>query len=117
MLLKNFSIILILFSSFVLFSQTGIAQTEYSDTVTMDEKSLDSINFYLSRDFSRSESTVKDTLYIPVGDKIYRVPFKVTSTAIPIINRGRQYFRMTGLSLDEDSLGNHLQELFRNPRE
>jgi len=116
-LIKNFVIIVFLFSSLMFFSRTCIAQTEFSDTITMGERSLDSINFYLSKDFSRSESTVKGFIHIPVGNKIYRIPYKVTSTAIPFVSRGRQYFRMTGLSLDEDSLGNHLQELFRNPRE
>lgn len=115
-MIKNFVIVCI-YLSFVLISQSCIAQTEISDTITLDEKSLDSINFYLSKDFSRSENKTKGTLHIRINDTIYKIPYNVTSTAIPIVQRGRQYFRMTGLSLDEDSLGYYLQELFRNPRE
>jgi len=118
-MMKNFILIgFMLLCTLFVYENSIAQQPESSDTVTLDEQSLDSINFYLSRDFSRIENTIKDTLTIRGEDnKVYKIPYRVTSIAIPYLQSGRQYFRMTGLSLDEDSLGYYLQELFRNPRE
>lgn len=118
MKMKNFIFIMFMLLCSLFLCKNSIAQQpESSDTITLDEQSLDSINFYLSRDFSRIENTVKDTLIIRGEDnKVYKIPYKVTSIAIPYLHTGRQYFRMTGLTLEEDSLGYYLQELFRNPR-
>ncbi|MEO8664681.1 MAG: hypothetical protein ABI462_04215 [Ignavibacteria bacterium] len=121
MLTKNlFNIIFItgFFSILSTFCQAqDIDSFSEKDTVTLGEIPLDSIRFYLSRDFSRVENNVKDTLFVPYENKILRIPYKITSTAISNVPRGRQYFRLTGLFLDQDSLGYYIKDLFRNPRE
>jgi len=109
---------------FTVFSNFCISQdelpdnqnTQFSDTIKLDEISLDSIRFYLGGNLNRIDNNTKDTIFLPIDGKIYRIPYKVTSTALINIQRQPKYFSVTGLSLSQDSLEFYLKELFRNPR-
>lgn len=90
--------------------------TQFSDTIRLDEISLDSIRFYLGGNFTRTDNITQDTIFLPVDGKIYRIPYKVTSTALINIQRQPKYYTVTGLSLSQDSLDIYIKELFRNPR-
>ncbi len=94
-----------------------LQESKMIDTVTVDEKSLDSIKFYMSANSTRIDNNSKDTIFLSVEDKVYRIPVNVTSTALVNLQRKAKYFKVTGLLLSEDNLDLYLKELFRNPRE
>lgn len=110
---------------FTVFSNLCISQdekpemphTQFSDTIKLDEISLDSIRFYLGGNFTRNDNDTKDTIFLPIDGKIYRIPYKVTSTALINVQRQPKYFTVTGLSLSQDSLEYFIGDLFRNPRQ
>jgi hypothetical protein len=77
-------------------------QADIADTITLNEVRLKSSS---------------DTVYVTVGDTIYKIPVKLPSNASSNIQKGRQYFRFEGLRLSQNNLEYHLKELFKNPRE
>lgn len=116
-----FLVIVVLFTVFsnLCYSQDELSEfnnNQFSDTIRLDEISLDSIKFYLGGNFSRNDNDTKDTILIPIDGKIYRIPYKVTSTALINTQRQPKYYSVTGLSLSQDSLDIYISELFRNPR-
>ncbi|MBK8553061.1 MAG: hypothetical protein IPL53_19160 [Ignavibacteria bacterium] len=116
-----FPVILLIILSNSCFSQetgTNIDDSQYADTTILSESVLEDVRFYLTEDVSKIENTVRDTLLLHIDGKIYKLPYRVTSTASVVIKGNNRYFRLTGLPLiQEVELQNYLSELFKNPRE
>lgn len=103
------------------FSQdTGLEMldSQYSDTITLSERALDTARFYLTENDSKIQNTLQGTIFLPIDGKIYKLPYRITSTASVVFKGENRYFRLTGLPLiQEIELQNYLTELFKNPRE
>lgn len=93
--------------------------TKGDTTILGYETLLDSINFYLSRESNRADYTAKDTLIFvdSTTNRVFKIPYKITSTATTNAYLGAKYFRMTGLFLQQDSLDYYLHDLFSYPLE
>lgn len=113
--------ILFVFLVNVCFAETSaklIYNSNQSDTLDLDEISLDSARFYITEDLSNAENTIRDTIYMEIDGKMYKLPYRITATTKVVFNNRGQYFRLTGLPLGRDAaLDNYITELFKNPRE
>lgn len=97
---------------------TYMSDSQYSDTLILNEVALDSARFYLTEDVSKIENTIRDTLFLAIDGKIYRLPYRITSTTNVVFKGRNRYFRLTGLPLvQEVELQAYITELFKNPRE
>lgn len=91
---------------------------QYSDTITLSESALDTVRFYLTEDDSKIQNTIKGFIYLPIDGIIYKLPYRITSTASVVFKSENRYFRLTGLPLiQEIELLSYISELFKNPRE
>lgn len=122
--MKNIILIIIMF---VLMSNCLISRKSYgnianysiSDTLSIDdpEISLDTVKFYLFEDVSKLENTIRDTAYINIDGKIYRVPYKISAQTIIDNPKQSQNYKLTGISLYRNpELETYIKELFSNPR-
>jgi hypothetical protein len=92
--------------------------SQYSDTITLSEEALDTARFFLTENDSKIQNTIKGTIYLPIDGKIYKLPYRITSTASVVFKGENRYFRLTGLPLiQEIELQSYITELFKNPRE
>ena len=99
-------------------SELSIPGSQNSDTLLLDEVSLDSARFYLTEDMSKVENTLRGTTYINIDGKVYKLPYKITSITNVVYGKNQTYFRLTGISLVQNPvLADYVYELFKNPRE
>lgn len=111
-------LLLIFFSNACFSQETDFVDSQYSDTLMLPEKTLDSVRFYLTEDVSKIENTIRDTVLLSIDGKIYKLPYIITSTTNVVFKGKNRYFRLTGLPLvQEVELQSYITELFKNPRE
>ena len=119
--------IIFVFILIVLFSNSFVSSESYSkgnnnqisDTLNIDdpEISLDTVKFYLFEDVSKLENTIRDTVYIKIEDKFYRIPYKISAQTIINYQKQYQYYKLTGVSLYANpQLESYIKALFRQPR-
>lgn len=116
--INNYNITVFVFL-FVIFSKAGFSQgSVISDTLLLNEISLDTVRFYLFEDLSKIENTIRDTAYITVDNKVYRIPYRISANTIIDYQKQYQNYKLTGISLYENAeLESFVKELFRKPRE
>jgi len=99
-------------------TERSLSDFQISDTLILDEVSLGNARFYLTEDLSEVENTIRDTTFLTIEGKVYKLPYRITSTTKIVFGKNQTYFRLTGLSLSQNpNLENYVSELFTNPRE